>query len=216
VSNEDWRVEITLDDEQRGYDVGERLRSLDLDEDARARLGKAVYVSRNGPQLFLYAGNEQEARAAEDVLRKLIAADGLTADFHGVTRWHPIEQEWRDASIPLPRTAEERSEEYARREAAEREEVAEDGSYDWIVKINLPGGDEAKQAAETLEAAGHRVDRIWRWVTVHVLTEEAGNAVISSLENTLPDESEIWLEGNVDDPDVRELMPFVLHDPRMY
>jgi hypothetical protein len=215
VSNEDWRVEISLDDEQQGYQLGERLRSQDLDDEARERLGKRVYVSRNGPQLFLYAGSEEQARAAEGIVRELVAAEGVSAEFRGVTRWHPVEQEWKDASIPLPRTDEEVSEEYARREAAERSEATEQGSYDWIVKINVPNGDEAKRIVEALEAAGHPVDRIWRWVTVHVLTEEAGNDVVSSLAEALPEDAEIWLEANLDDEDARAL-PFVLHDPRMY
>jgi hypothetical protein len=215
VSNEDWRVEITLDDEQHGHDLGERLRSQALDEEARERLGKRVYVSRNGPQFFLYTGSEREARAAEGVVRELIAADGLTAEFRGVTRWHPVEQEWKDASIPLPRTAEEVNEERARREDAKRREAGEEGSYDWVVKINLPGADDAKRIVETLEAAGHPVERIWRWVTVHVLTDEIGNDLISSLEDALPDDAEIWLEANLDDEDAQQL-PFVFRDPRMY
>ncbi|MGH2921714.1 MAG: hypothetical protein ACRDKU_06590 [Gaiellaceae bacterium] len=215
MSNEDWRVEITLDEEQRGYDLGERLRSQDLDEEARERLGKRVYVSRNGLQLFLYTGSEEEARAAEDVVRNLITADGLTAQFRGMTRWHPVEQQWKDASIPLPRTAEEVSEERGRREDAERSEAAEQGSYDWVVKINLSGADDAKRIAETLEAADHPVERIWRWVTVHVLTDEIGNDLISSLKDALPDDAEIWLEANLDDEDA-QLLPFVFRDPRMY
>ena len=72
MSNEDWRVEIHLDDEHEGYDFGERLRSRDLDEDARERLGKRVYVSRDGPRLFLYAGTERQAREAELVARELV------------------------------------------------------------------------------------------------------------------------------------------------
>lgn len=216
MNNEDWRVEITLEDEQHEYDLGERLRSYDLDDEARERLGTRIYVSRNGPQLFLYAGSEEQARAAEGVLKELITAEGLTAEYRGVTRWHPVEQEWKDASVPLPGTPEELKAAYERRESAERREATQQGSYDWVVKINFSDGDDARRVAESLEEVGHPVDRIWRWVTVHVLTEEAGNALISSLEGELPDEAEIWLEGNVDDPDVRELMPFVLADPRMY
>jgi hypothetical protein len=124
VSNEDWRVEIDLDDKQQGFDLEERLRSLDLDDDARDRLGPRVYVSRNGPTLFLYAGSEEQAREAEAVMQQLVAADNLTAEFRGVTRWHPVEQVWKDASIPLPRTPEDAQAEYGRRDAAERREAA--------------------------------------------------------------------------------------------
>ena len=215
MGNEDWRVEINLDDKHEGYDFGERLRSQDLADDARERLGKRVYISRNGPQLFLYAGSEQQAREAELVVRGLVVADDLSAEFAGVTRWHPVEQEWKDASIPLPETETEIRQELDRKEEVEREEAEEEGSYDWLVKINLPSAADAEQVAETLEAAGHQVHRIWRWVTVEVLTEEIGNELISSLQETLPADTEIWLEGNLDDPDSRS-PTFVFLDPRMY
>jgi hypothetical protein len=211
VSNEDWRVEINLDDKHEGYDIGERLRSRDLDEDARARLGERVYVSRDGPKLFLYAGSEQQAREAEVVAQELVAADNLSADF-AVTRWHPVEQEWKDASIPLPQTETEIHQELERKEEAERKEQAEEGSYDWLVKINLPSAADAERISEALDEAGHPVHRIWRWVTVDVLTEEIGNEVISSLQEALPADAEIWLEGNLDDARPTA----ALFDPRMY
>jgi hypothetical protein len=212
VSNEDWRVEINLDDKHEGYDFGERLRSRDLDEDARARLGERVYVSRDGPKLFLYAGSEQQAREAEVVAQELVAADNLSADF-AVTRWHPVEQEWKDASIPLPQTETEIHQELERKEEAERKEQTEEGSYDWLVKINLPSAADAERIAEALDEAGHPVHRIWRWVTVDVLTEEIGNEVISSLQEALPADAEIWLEGNLDDA---RWPTAALFDPRMY
>jgi hypothetical protein len=213
VSNEDWRVEINLDDEHEGYDIGERLRSQDLDDEARARLGERVYVSRNGPQLYLYAGSEQQAREAELVVRELVEADDLSAEFAGVTRWHPVEQEWKDASSPLPRTEPEIHQELEHREEAERTEVAEEGAYDWLVKINLPSAADAKRLADTLDAAGHRVHRIWRWVTVDVLTEEIGNELIASVQEAVPADAEIWLEGNLDDA---RSPTSALFDPRMY
>ena len=52
---DEWRVEVDLDDEQHGFTLGERLRSLDLDEEARKRLGDRVIVTRDGAKLFLYA-----------------------------------------------------------------------------------------------------------------------------------------------------------------
>jgi hypothetical protein len=211
VSNEDWRVEITLDDEAHGYDLGERLRSRDLDDEVRERLGQRVYVSRNGPQLFLYAQTEEQAREAESVLRSLVAEDDLSADFLGITRWHPVEQEWTDASIPLPTTQVGVGQEMERREDAEEAEAEREGSYDWLVKINLPSSGEAERVAESLRAAGHPVHRIWRWVTVDALTEESANALVESLREELPADAEIWVAGT------DEARPaFVFLDPRMY
>jgi hypothetical protein len=54
VGDEDRRVEVELSDEERGYSFGERLRALDLDDDARKRLGSRVIVTRDGSKLFLY------------------------------------------------------------------------------------------------------------------------------------------------------------------
>jgi hypothetical protein len=210
VSNEDWRVEINLDDEQHGYDLGERLRSRDLDDEVRERLGERVYISRNGPQLFLYAQTEQQAREAESVLRSLVAEDDLSADFLGVTRWHPAEQEWKDAAIPLPGTKAGVGQELERREDAEQAEADREG-YDWLVKINLPSAGDSERLAESLRAAGHPVHRIWRWVTVDALSEESANALVESLREELPPDAEIWVEGN---PEARPA--FVFLDPRMY
>ena len=119
--SDEWRVEVDLDDEQHGLKLGERLRSLDLDDEARKRLGDRVIVTRDGSKLFLYATTEEQAREAEGVARDLVAAEGLSADT-ALTRWHPDADEWKDASVPMPQTDAERAAERERHEeAAERE-----------------------------------------------------------------------------------------------
>ena len=77
--HEDWRVEINLDDEHEGYDIGERLRSRDLDEEARERLGERVYVSRDGPAVPVRR-HRATGQETEVVARELVAADNLSAD----------------------------------------------------------------------------------------------------------------------------------------
>jgi len=101
-------VEVELDDDEHGYSIGERLRALDLDDKARERLGGGLMVTRDGPRLFLYAASEAQAREAEHVVRSLVEADELTAEIR-VTRWHPVEEAWKDVSIPLPSPGRPRS-----------------------------------------------------------------------------------------------------------
>ena len=193
MQNEDWRVEIDLDDEEHGFGLGERLRAHDLDDEARKRLGGRVVVTRDGPRVFLYAGQEQEAREAEQVARELVAAESLTADI-AVTRWHPVEEDWKDASIPLPETAEGEREELRMHEAeAERE-----GAYEWLVKLDLRSRAEAAQLEERLGGEGLHVHRRWRYVTIDVVTEEQANELGSRLRGELPDEIEIWIEASRD------------------
>ena len=105
-----WRVEVDLDDEQHGYSLGERLRSHDLDDEARERLGGGVIVTRAGPRLYVYAKSPAAAREAERVLRELVEADRLTADIR-VTVWDEERDAWLDAErgdvVEDPRAGEE-------------------------------------------------------------------------------------------------------------
>ncbi len=198
MNDEEWRVQVELDDEQNGYGLGERLRSQDLDEDARKRLGRRVFVSRDGSRLFLYATTEAGAREAERVVRDLAAADGLTAEI-ALTRWHPVEEAWKDASIPLPQTEAEIEEERRRMEEGERQEAIDEGSFDWVVKAHLPSRSAAAELATRLEGEGHSVHRLWRYLEIGALTEERANELADALREELPPEAEVWFEANPDD-----------------
>ena len=194
---DEWRVEIDLDDQEHGYGLGERLRAQDLDDEARERLGRRAVVTRDGSRVFVYTGSEREAREAERVARELVAADELTAEIR-VMRWHPVEQAWKDASIPLPRTPQEEQEEASRKEEAEWQEAEQEGSFDWLVKVALPGRREAAELEERLSGEGFPVHRRWRYVTVDVVTEERANELGSRLREDLP-EAEVWVVANPDD-----------------
>jgi len=119
---DEFRVEVELADEGHGLSLGERLRALDLDDEARERLGSRVIVTRDGPHLFLYANNRESCAEAERVVRELLAEDELNATVRS-TRWHPHAEDWKDADEPLPDTPEAIA---AERRAHELRE-AEDG-----------------------------------------------------------------------------------------
>jgi hypothetical protein len=198
VAAEDFRVEVELDDEAHGYSLRERLRALDLDDEARKRLGKTVVVTRDGSRLFLYALDEPQVRQAERVMRGLVAEGGLSADIR-VTRWHPVEEEWKDLAVPLPRTPEDEEAEYEAREAAEEEEAEAEGSYDWQVVLHLRGRGEAHDLAEQLTAEGLPVARRWRYVVVGAVTEEDAEELASRLRSELGDDAEVSVSADISD-----------------
>ena len=200
MSDGDWRVEVELDDEEHGYSLGERLRALDLDDDARERLGRRVIVSRDGSRLFLYSATSEQAREAERVIRRLAADDNLTAEV-STTRWHPVEQAWKDAAIPLPTTSEEVAEELGRLEQAEEREAEREGSWDWHVRLELPDRRDAADLADALKAEGRRVHRRWRYITVDAATEESATELADRLRNDLPEDSDVSVEVNAELPD---------------
>lgn len=198
MDEDGFRVEVSLDDEEHGYSAEERLRAVDLDDEARERLGASVMVTRDGPRLFLYAASEETAREAERVVRSLVDEDQLTADI-AVTRWHPVEEEWKDAAIPLPTTPAEEEAEYEAREAAEAEEARREGEYDWHVVVHLPGRGAAAALVDELRAEGLAPHRRWRYVTVGVLTEERAQDLFERLRAELPEEAEVRIEVDLSD-----------------
>jgi hypothetical protein len=186
VTQDEWRVEIDLHDEGHGYTLGERLRSHDLDDEARERLGRQVVVTRDGPRVFLYTRTGEAALEAERVARELLETDQLSGSV-AVTRWHPVEEEWKDASLPLPASAADEQAELARKEAGHQDE--------WEVHIELPGRDEAGSLARQLRAEGLPVHRLWRRVTVDAPSSERANEIADRLRTELPD-AEVWAEPN--------------------
>ena len=198
MDEDGFRVEVSLDDEEHGYSLDERLRATDLDDEVRERLGSSVMVTRDGPNLFLYEANEDTAREAESVVRSLVEEDELTADIR-VTRWHPVEEEWKDASLPLPVTPAEEAAEYAAREAVEAVEAEREGDFDWHVVVHLPGRGDAAELAERLRAEGLAPHRRWRYVTVGVLTEERAQELVDRLQAELPDDADVRIEVDLSD-----------------
>ena len=198
-SREEWRVEVDLDDPEHGLTLSERLRAHDLDELARELLADRVIVTRDGPRLFLYAGDEAAAREAESVARRLVAEERLTARV-SLTRWHPVEEAWKDASVPLPETAEEREAERRRKLAAEVREAAEEGEFDWEVRVELPSHGDTAELAARLEARGLPVTRRWRYLPVGALTEEGAHELAERIAAEGPPGTEARVEARLTEP----------------
>jgi hypothetical protein len=196
--DDEFRVEVELDDDEHGYSIGEHLRALDLDDDARDRLGANVLVTRDGSRIFLYAASEPQAREAERVVRELVAADQLTAEI-AVTRWHPVEEDWKDAAIPLPSSPEEERAEEAAHAAAEAEEARVDGRFDWEVVAYLPSRDEAVELATRLAAEGVPALRRWRYVVAGAVSEQEAFALADRLRAELPEDADVRVEVDLSD-----------------
>ena len=198
MADEDWRVEVELDDEEHGYSLGERLRALDLDDEARKRLGREVIVTRDGSRLFLYTVTHEEAQEAARVVEELTAAETLTAQFH-TTRWHPVEEEWKDASLPLPRTPSEEALKRQRREERERKEVAAGGDYDWQVHVRARDRAEAVALERRLLEQSLPAKRRWRFLTIGALTEEQADEIASTVRDGLPG-ADVQIQPTLDLP----------------
>jgi len=198
---EEWRVEVDLDDEQHGYTLGERLRSLDLDGEARKRLGQRVMVSRDGPRIFLYAGTEEQAREAQRVARELAASEGVSADLT-LTRWHPDAEEWKDPAEPLPETEAERGAERERHEATEEREALASGDYGWEVRVDVPSLRDTLALGHRLSEEGLAVHRRWKYLLIPAPSEERAVELAERIRAEAPSGStvEVAVAGEAPHP----------------
>ena len=159
LPDDEWRVEVELDDEAHGFPLGERLRAHDLDDEARERLGGRVIVTRDGSRLYLYAPSADAAREAERVVRELLAADRLTADV-AVTRWDEAEDAWVAPSGEVVESARE-----------------DDGLADWFVRVEPEDAESVEPLAERLRAEGMPVERRGRYLLIGSDDEQEVEAI---------------------------------------
>lgn len=186
---EDWRVTVTLREEGEAAGLVTALRGHEADEAPEGR----VAVSADGPKVFLYADTEAAARAAEGAVQKTLDAENLHADL-ALDRWHPLEERWEDASVPLPQTDEERRAEHGRLEAEETAESQASGVAEWEVKVELDSHREAEELADQLESEGRSVVRRWKYVLVDCSSEDEAHALAEDLKGKTPASASIEVE----------------------
>ena len=204
--DDEWRVEVELGGEEHGLSLGERLRTLDLDDEARERLGQRVVVTRQGARMFLYARSVPEAEEAERVIRRLAAEDGVDAAT-SITRWDEERDEWvgledeerRAGARPAApgREAEEKTVSPAG-PGREAEEPAGKGASEWEARIMMSSALKAFELERQLREEGLEVRRRWRFVLALAPSEEAATALASRLRAEVPDAEWIDVERAVD------------------
>lgn len=198
---DEWRVEVELDYTESGMRLGERLGALDLDDELRERLGGRVIVTRDGPRIFAYSSDEPAIAEARGVIERVLAEDGLEGEASvRMTRWHPVEEAWEDAALPLPETDAELAAERQRNEADERAELEESGEYDWQVAVHHVGGfRDAHQLAARLRDEGLDAEAHWAHVLVGALTEQRAEDLAERVSGLAPEGARVEIRANLDD-----------------
>jgi hypothetical protein len=192
---DDWRLKAEMESDGLVGRLVELLRARSLAEDLRERLGSRLVVSHNGPELFVYGERREDIEQAQRVVEDLAREHDLDVRTT-VQRWHPVEEEWEDASVPLPDDPEDIQRELARRDAEDEAESEEQGYPEWEVRLTLPSPREARELAERLEAEGIPVVRRWRHVLVGAETESDAQVLAERLRGEAPPGTEFHIELN--------------------
>ncbi len=190
---EDWRITVDFDDEGDGTQLVEWLDARRFASDERERAGGRVAVSRDGPRVFLYADTEELARDADGIVRALLSSEGRQARIV-LERWHPVEQDWKDASIPLPRTEMETRAEHERQQAREAAESLAEGEAEWEVRVALPSHETTAALADRLEAEGIPVVRRSTFLLVGAVNRDEAEALAARLQSEAPEGASVEVE----------------------
>lgn len=190
---EDWRVTATLHGDAPATRLLQALHEHQVEDDVRNRLGNRVAVSGGNSHVFLYADTGDAAREAQSVLRDVLAQHGLAADL-ALDRWHPLEEEWEDAQVAMPRSADERQAEHERLEDEETQESQATGLAEWEVRVELASHHDAQQLAKRLDGEGDSIVRRWKFLLVGANNEDQANALAETIGREAPAGAKIHVE----------------------
>lgn len=189
---DDWRLTVELDDDESSRELVEWLGEVRLEAGERRPLGERVIVSRDGPRVFLYADTEDRARHVESIV--LAKLGHPAAGRVELARWHPAEQRWEDASMPMPQTDEEWEAEHDRLQEREEDESLAAGYGQWEVRVELPSHDETVAFAERLEGEGIPVVRRYTYLLVGAVNEDEAGELAERLEAEAPEGARVEVE----------------------
>jgi len=145
--------------------------------------------------VFLYADSLDAAEHARAVAQQALQAGGVVGEVL-MSRWHPLEDRWEDASLPLPATEPAREAEHARLEQLETEESLQTHEPEWEVYVTLPTHHDARELAERLRGEGIPTKQLWRHLLVGANDEDDAISLAGRIRAEAPAGSEIHPQGN--------------------
>jgi predicted DNA binding CopG/RHH family protein len=203
VAGEDeYRIKVEL---QQPKLLLKALRQAQVEQSERAALGRVVATSE-GEHIFLYADSSESASAIREAVQRVMKEHGIDG---AVTlwRWHPTEERWEDASVPLPSTEQQIEAEHERRIEIEDRETGESSYAEFEVRVSLPSHHDAHELAQRLQAEGIPCKRYWRHLLIGAADEDAAAALAARVRGESPDGTQAQVEA-VGQPIWEEMHPY--------
>ncbi len=195
--DDDFRLQIDLDDEGTAGKVADHLRSAELEHDLQVAADNQLIVSHEGEEIFVYAADREHIEQARKAVERLLGDKGWEAELE-VRRWHPEAEEWEDPDQSLPGTTAEKAAEHEQRiEMEDAEVAAHHGHAEFEVRVEFPSHHEAHEFAEKLKAEGLEPVRRWRYMVVGAADEDAANELAERIRAEAPAEAKVTAEGSL-------------------
>lgn len=190
--SDDWRLRITLAGTGPAEQLARQLQQGELEHTLASGAGDRVIVSRDGDEVFLYAGSRDQLERARLAVENSRAAGPGQSELR---RWHPVAEEWEDPDAPLPTDDSEVAAEHAERIAEEREESRQLGAPEWEVRIECRSHRDTVELAERLHGEGLEPVRRWRYLLVGAGDEDAAQELADRLSGEAGPGCSVTVEG---------------------
>jgi hypothetical protein len=195
--DDDWRLQIDLDDAGIGGEISDHLRAAELEHDLETAFDQRVIVSHEGERIYLYAGDREQLERARRVVQGQLDQKGWDARFD-LRHWHEDAEDWEDPDAAEPTTPAAREAEHERLMRTEDEETAARGGLaEFEVRVEFPSHREAKEFAAKLEDEGLEPVRRWRYMVVGAADEDQANALADRIRAEAPADSKVTAEGSL-------------------
>jgi hypothetical protein len=195
--DDDWRLQIDLDDDGVGGKTADLLRSNELQNELQRDLKGGVIVSHEGERIFLYAGAREPLDWVSGVTEKFLDSKGWKASFE-LRHWHKVAEAWEDPDAPEATTDAEVDSEHAQLMQTEDEETAANhGRAEFEVRVEFPSHTEAREFDKKLKDEGYEPVRRWHYLVVGAADEDAAKELADRIRDEAPADSKISVEGSL-------------------
>jgi hypothetical protein len=192
--DDDWRLQIQVHDSEHAGPLVERLDARELQHDLSDAFHDQLIVSRDGDDVFVYAGTQKQAEDARDLIQSLAEQHGWAMDAD-LKRWHPGAEEWEDPAEPSPDTDAAERAEHDELIAGERKEVEDGGDPEFEVRVDFPSRHDAIRFAQQLRDEGLPVVRRSKYLLVGVTDEDSAATLADRIRGEAPSDSQVKVEG---------------------
>lgn len=193
--NDEWRLQINVEDEGHLTALVERLDAQELEDELSEAFQDRVVLSRGGGRIFAYAGTREQAEAVRGRVAGIDGEQSWSATTE-LRRWHPLAERWEDPDAPLPADDAAKAGEHQELVAAERQRLEQTGEPEFEVRVELPSHRDAARFAEQLRAEGLPAVRRWKYLVVGARDEDEAKALAARLEAEAPAGSETTAEAS--------------------
>ena len=193
---DDWRLEVGLFEKGRAHALTERLDAGKLGDDLEEEFHKRLVVSADPPNVFVYAGDRDQAEGAERKIREVAAEHDWDIEIE-LKHWHPTAEEWEDPDKPLPTTDAERLAEHQELLAQEREDSDIRGYSEYEVRIECPSHHDTVKLDRRLHDEGFPTVRRWKYLLVGADDEDSAYALAERLRAEVPQGSSVTAEASL-------------------